>query len=264
MGLNDLFGDFFEGFGARGKRDTRRGKDISLDIEISLEEVFHGVIKEVELKKFIECKECKGSGIKTGSRLVECVSCGGRGEVEHIQRSFFGEIRRIAKCPECDGEGKKPEQRCAACKGGGREIGPEKISLNIPPGVSDGEMLKIRGKGERGIRDGNAGDLYATIHVKKHPVFKREGDDIFITQSIPFTKAVLGGRVEIPTLGGNAILKISAGIESGRLIRLEKKGLPRLYGGGNGDQYIKIHVKTPKHITKKQKELIEKLKEEGI
>lgn len=264
LGFNDIFSDVFGGFGGKRRRDARHGKDVSIEVEVFLEEVFGGIAKEIQLKKLVTCEACKGMGNKPGTTWGECAACGGRGEVEQIQRSFFGEIRRVGICPVCRGEGKKPKEACRDCGGEGRLTGVDTITINIPPGVSDGAILKIDGRGERGIRGAAAGDLYVTIHVRSHPHFKRDGDDIFVKQEISFTQAALGGKINILTLGGRVTLKIPPGIESGKLIRLKEKGLPHLYGGGKGDQYVEVYVKTPKKLTKEQKELIEKLKEEGI
>ena len=264
VGFDDIFGDVFEGFGMKRKKGTRRGKDISLDIEVTLEDVFRGVKKEIELKKFVLCETCKGMGNKPGTKMIECTACGGKGEVQHVQRSFFGEIRRIGICQQCGGEGRKPEENCKTCGGEGRIIGIDTISIQIPPGISDGEMLKLESRGERGIRSADPGDLYVKIHVKEHSQFKRDGDDILSREDVSFSQAVLGDTVEVSTLGDNVKLKISPGIESGKLVRLKEKGLPHLYGGGKGDHYVEIRINTPKRLSKKQKELIEKLREEEL
>lgn len=264
VGFDDIFGDVFEGFGMKKKKGTRRGKDISVDIEVTLEDVFRGVKKELELKKFILCETCKGAGNKPGSKIIECIACGGKGEIQHVQRSFFGEIKRVGICEQCGGEGEKPEENCKTCDGEGRITGVDSIPVHIPPGISDGEMLKIESRGERGMRGTASGDLYVKIHLKEHSQFKRDGNDILSRENISFSQAVLGDKIEIATLGGNITLKIPGGIETGKLIRLKEKGLPHLYGGGRGDHYIEIHINTPKRLSKKQKELIEKLREEEL
>lgn len=264
FGFEDIFGDVFEGFGLGGKKRNKRGQDISVDIEITLEEAFGGLAKDLELKKYILCDNCNGTGGQPGTKFIECSICGGRGEVEQIQRSFIGAFRQVRTCGVCLGEGKKPEKICKKCSGEGRVVGIEKIAIKIPAGVSHGEILKIEARGEMGARGLAAGDLYVKIYVRRHQQFKRDGDDIYISRDISFTQAALGDTIEVLTLGGKVDLKIPPGIESDKLLRLKEKGMPHLYGGGRGDQYVKIRVITPKKLNKRQKELIERLKEEGL
>ena len=264
LGFEDVFGNMFEGFGSSGRGRVRRGADISIDIEMSLEDTVRGFEKTFELKKYITCQVCGGEGNKPGTKWVKCSVCEGKGRVQELQRSFLGTFTRVGICGACKGEGKKPEEICSACQGEGRRLGSEKITATIPAGVSHGKMLKIEGRGERGIQGASAGDFYIRIHIKKHPLFRRDGDDIYLRQDISFTQAVLGDKIKVPTLAGSVFLTIPAGIETGRLLRLKGKGTAHLYGNGQGDQYIEIHITTPKHPSGKQKELFERLKDEGI
>lgn len=262
--LGDLFEDFFGGRG-REKKDFKKGKDIKIDIEIPLEETLKGSTKEITLYKQILCSRCQGRGAEPGTSLNECFSCRGSGGVQQIKRTFLGSFTRWTVCPECGGEGQRPEKLCNVCKGKGRIKGEEDIKIFIPAGVDSNQVIKIAGKGEAGKKGGNPGDLYVRILVKEHPVFKRRGDDLFAFQEISFSQATLGDEAEIPTLEGTKILlKISSGSESGKILRISGKGIPRFSGYGRGNLYVELIVKTPKRLTKTQKELLKKLKEQGL
>jgi molecular chaperone DnaJ len=263
--LGEMMEDIF-GFGSsRRKRDLKRGNDIEIDIEVSLEDVLRGREKEISLYKQILCSRCQGSGAEPGSKINECFSCRGTGEVQQIKRTFFGSFTRFTVCPECKGEGKRPEKPCNVCKGEGRVRGEENIKIFIPAGVDTNQVIKIEGRGDAGRRGGKPGDLYVRIFVKKHPIFERRGDDLYISVPISFSQAALGDEIEIPTLeGAKLLLKVPAGAESGKILRISGKGIPHFGGSGRGNLYVELIIKTPKKLTKKQKELLEKLKEEGI
>jgi len=262
--LGDLFEDFFGGRQTK-KQDIKKGKDIKVDIEIPLEATLKGLAKEITLYKTIFCSRCQGKGAEPGTSLNECFSCRGTGEVQQIKRTFFGSFTRWGVCPECGGEGQKPKNPCNVCKGEGRVKSQEDIRIVIPAGVDSNQIIKIAGKGEAGRKGGEAGDLYARIFVKKHPVFERRGDDLLISQEISFSQATLGDEIEAPILEGTKILlRIPAGSESGKVLRISGKGIPRFSGYGRGSLYVQLLVKTPKRLTRKQKELLKKLKEEGL
>jgi len=265
--LGELFEDFF-GFGGgsrRRKKDIRKGKDIKIDIEVSLEDVLEGQTKEITLYKMVQCPRCYGSGAEPGTPVEECFSCRGTGQVQEIKRTPFGSITRWTVCPECKGEGRKPKKPCNVCKGEGRIKGEERIKVFIPAGVDSNQVIKIAGKGNAGKRGANGGDLYIQIFVKKHSVFQRKGDDLYASVPITISQAVLGGEVEMTTLKGNKIfLKIPSGIESGKILRISGKGIPHFSGYGKGNLYVEINIKIPKKLTKKQKELLKELKEEGL
>ncbi len=260
-------GKIFEEFFASGfrKNDIRRGKDISVDIEIPLEATLNSFEREISLRKFVLCSRCQGSGAEPGTKIKECFSCRGAGQVQQIKRTFFGSVTRFVVCPECGGEGRRPEVPCNVCKGQGRIIGEEKIKLFIPAGVDSKQMLKIEGKGNVGKRGGKPGDLFVRILIKPHRIFERRGDDLYVKQTISLSQAVLGDEVEFKTLEGKTILlKIPAGTESGKIFKISGKGIPHFSGFGRGNLYVEIQVKIPKKLTRKQKELLEKLKEEGM
>jgi molecular chaperone DnaJ len=274
FGFEDL-GEMVEemfGFGVpRKKRDLKRGRDIEIDLEISLEDTLKGVKKKIILEKYIVCPRCGGTGAEPGTKAKECFSCRGTGQVQELRKTFFGTFTRYAPCPECGGEGYKPEKPCIVCHGEGRIKGEEEIQIFIPPGIDSHQRLKIPGKGDAGRKGGKSGDLYVRVFVKEHPLFKRKGDDLYLSLPITFSQAALGDEVEIETLEGKKILlKIPPGSESGKILRISGKGIPHFSGSsssgysGRGNLYIELIVKIPKKLTKKQKELLEKLKEEGL
>ncbi len=263
--FSDIFEDFF-GFqsGARVKKKQKRGRDIAVDLEISLEDAFFGLDKEIELQKMVVCHRCQGSGGEPGTKRVECPTCKGRGEVYETHRSFFGAFSKVSVCPQCGGEGKKPEKNCSECKGEGRIRKIEKISLHIPAGINDGEVVKLEGRGEAGGVGSRPGNLYIKVHIKKHHHLKRKGDDIIYNLDVNFSQSALGDKVEVPTLYGKVKLNIPAGIQSGKVIKLKEKGVSHLQGRGKGDMYVVVQVKTPENLSKKQRRLIEELKNEGL
>jgi molecular chaperone DnaJ len=268
FGFEDL-GDMVEemfGFGTpRRKKDLKKGKDIEIELEIPLEDTLKGSEKEISLYKMITCSRCQGTGAEPGTKIKECFSCRGTGEVQQIKKTFFGSFTRYTVCPECGGEGYRPEKPCNVCNGEGRIKGEEDIKIWIPAGVDTNQVIKVEKAGEAGRRGGKPGDLYVRIFVKKHPIFKRKGDDLYISVPVSFSQAALGDEIEIPTLEGKKILlKVPSGTDSGKILRISGKGIPHFSGYGRGNLYVELIVKTPKKLTKKQKELLEKLKEEGI
>lgn len=264
--LSDIMEEMFGfGGGQTRRRDPRRGKDIEVDIEIPLEDILRGREKEIYLNKFVTCSRCQGEGAEPGTKIKECFTCRGKGEVQEVKRTFFGSYTRYTACPECGGEGKRPEKPCNVCKGEGRIKNEEKIRIFIPAGVDTNQVIKVEGKGEAGKRGRKSGDLYVRIFVKPHSVFKRKGDDLYISLPISFSQAVLGEEIESPTLEGTKILlKVPQGTESGKVLRISGKGIPHFSGFGRGNMYVELIVRTPKKLTKKQKELLEQLKKEGI
>jgi len=260
--LQEIFEDFFA---SNPQKDLNRGEDIRIDIEIPLEVVLGGLEKRVDLQKLVVCSRCGSSGAEPGTSVKKCFTCGATGQVQQIKRTFFGSISRSVVCPECEGEGQKPERPCQVCKGEGRVRGKETINIFIPAGVDTNQILRIKEKGNAGKKGGRAGDLLIRILVKPHKVFERRGDDLFLEKEISFSQAVLGDEVEIPTLEGKEIfLKTPSGSESGKVFRISGKGIPHFSGFGRGNLFVAIKVKTPKRLTKKQKELLKRLKQEGL
>lgn len=263
--LGEMMEDMFGFSSSRKKREFKRGQDIEIELRLSLEEILKDREKEITLLKEIVCSRCQGSGAEPGSPVNECFSCRGTGQVQQIRKMLFGSFTRFVICPECKGEGQKPEKRCNVCQGEGRIKGRESVKILVPAGVDSNQVIKVAGKGQAGRRGGKPGDLYVKIAIKPHPVFKRKGDDLYAAVPVSFSRAALGGEVQVPTVDGSGIwLKVSEGVESGQVLRISGKGIPRFSGSGSGDMYVELIVKTPKKLTKKQRELLEKLKEEGI
>ncbi|MEK7658281.1 MAG: molecular chaperone DnaJ [Patescibacteria group bacterium] len=264
--LGDVFEDFF-GFGGQKKarKDVKKGKDIQVDIEIGLEETLKETVKNITLHKTVVCHRCQGTGGEPGTKIKECFSCRGTGQVQQVKKTFFGSYTTIGVCPECQGEGTIPEKPCNVCKGQGRIKTEDNIKIIIPAGADTNQAIKIEGRGEAGKRGGKPGNLYAKILVKKHPVFERRGDDLFTLLQINFSQAALGDEIEVETLQGAKILLIvPPGAESGKILRISEKGIPHFGGRGKGNLYIELKITTPKKLTKEQKELLNKLKKEGL
>jgi molecular chaperone DnaJ len=263
--FGDIFEDFFGASPFRGARTKKaKAQDIIVDVKITLQEVFSGTKKEISLRKFITCDRCQGTGAEPGTKIGTCPFCRGEGRVKEIRQTFLGSFTRTTVCPQCRGEGRFPEKKCTKCQGEGRIKDIKKMSFSIPAGVSDGEAIKISGEGDAGGRGRNSGDLFIRVHIEDHLYFKRRGDDIYFDLEVNFSQAALGDKVDIPTLAGKVELKIPSGTQAGKLLRLKEMGIPHFYGRGKGDMYVRINVKTPRKLTRKQKELIERLKEEGI
>ena len=261
--LNDIFGDIFGS--SFDKRDLRRGEDIKIDIEIPLSVTFTGLRKKIKLQKFILCSRCHGSGAEPGTSIKKCFTCGGTGRVQQVKRTFLGSISRTTICPECGGEGQKPEKPCSVCKSEGRVWGKTEIEINIVPGVDTNQILRVPGQGNAGRNGGKSGDLFIRILVMQHPIFERRGDDLFFRKQISFSQATLGGDIDIPTIENKKLLlKIPAGTQSGKVFRLSNKGIPHFMGKSRGHLYAEIQIQVPKHISKKQKQLIQELKKQGL
>ena len=260
-GFNDI-SDIFESIfgsafgGAAGAQQPRRGADLRYDMEISLDDAFHGKQTEIEVEVTQSCEACDGSGAEPGTSARGCTFCGGHGKVRS-QQGFFVVERT---CPTCHGRGEVIEQPCRACGGEGRVDTPQSLAVNIPPGVDSGTRIRLSGKGEAGPFGAPAGDLYIFLHVKRHPVFERDGTSLFTRVPITFTKAALGGEIEIPGIEGDRhTIDIPAGIQSGKQLRKRGAGMPVLQGRGRGDLVIEILVETPTKLTSRQKELLREL-----
>lgn len=257
--LGDLFDMFFGGMGGRRpQRGPVRGADLRYDLAITLEEVATGVEKEISVPRLEECPRCQGQGGEPGTGVKTCPRCNGTGEVQFVQASGFSRFITVRTCEVCHGEGRVIEHPCRECRGTGRVERVRKILVKVPPGVEDGSRLRMAGEGEAGERGGPRGDLYVFIRVKPHPVFTREGNDIFCEVPLSFVQAALGDEIEVPTLDGKAKLRIPEGTQTGTVFRLKGKGLPYLRGHGRGDQHVRVKVVTPTHLSAEQKELLRK------
>ncbi|MDE2411751.1 MAG: molecular chaperone DnaJ [Sphingomonadales bacterium] len=261
-GFSDL-GDIFEtifgsAFGGGGRQQARRGADLRFDLEISLDEAFHGKQAEIEIEVAARCETCEGSGAEPGTGTRRCNLCGGHGQVR-AQQGFFMVERT---CPTCHGRGEVIEKPCRACRGEGRVDQPQKLDVNIPPGVDTGTRIRLAGKGEAGPFGAPPGDLYIFIHIRRHAVFERDGTNLVTRVPITFTTAALGGKIAIPGLDGKGIdLDIPAGIQTGKQLRKRGEGMPVLQGRGRGDLVAEIMVETPTRLTSRQKELLRELQE---
>jgi molecular chaperone DnaJ len=262
--FDSIFDSFFGGglFGRRRKR-TRRGADVRYDMEITLEEAAKGTARTLEIPVFALCVNCEGSGADSPGDLLECPECSGSGVIRRTQRTPFGLFSTQGPCRRCKGEGKYIKKKCSSCGGEGRIEKKRKIELKIPAGAETGTNLRITGAGESGERGAEPGDLYVIIHVKKHKLFARDGDDLHITIPVSFVTAALGGKIDVPTLDGSATLKIPAGTQPGAVFRMRGKGIPYLHGSGAGDEFVTINVEIPNKLTKKQKELLMQFEKSG-
>ncbi|MBU3964832.1 molecular chaperone DnaJ [Patescibacteria group bacterium] len=268
-GFEDIFSDIFGGGKDRRARTKKsavrgQGEDIAIDIELTLEEAFSGAERDINIYKRTICPACKGGGAEPGSKTITCPDCKGKGEIRQTRRTILGTFTQVSTCPECGGEGKKTEKKCRTCGGDGRVRESVPVKIKIPAGVEDGMTLTLEGAGEAGPKGGIAGDLYVNIHIKPHKHFMRQNSDLFCEAEISISQAVLGAKIEVPTIEGNAILNVPAGIESGKVIKMSGKGMPKLRGYGRGDQFVKIKIKIPKNLTRRQKELLEELGREGM
>lgn len=259
--LGDIFGEFFGGqqnpFGG-----AKRGRDISIDIELTFNEAIFGTERRVLISKIGQCDACKGSGAKKGSSLISCVSCNGRGDIRETRNSFFGTFTTTRPCPKCHGKGQVPETPCETCRGEGVSKRQEEIAITVPPGVSDGEMIRMPAKGEM-TAGGGAGDLYVKLHVKNDPAFTRDGNNLITTLKIKLTDALLGGEYRIRTLDGEVQVSVPAGVEHGEMIRIAGSGVP--FGRGNrGDLLVRVDIQFPKKLSSAAKKLIDELRKEGL
>ncbi len=265
--FSDLFEDVFAGFGfgdVAARRRSKKGRDIQVELEIPFEEMIFGGRHELTLDKVSQCPRCRGSGGEPGGKLSPCGVCQGRGRVEKTQRTFLGSLSQVTVCPQCNGRGEVPLEFCRECGGKGARKALERLEVFIPKGVEEGELLKISGKGEASVAGGVPGDLYVKIRVRPDKVFRRQGSDLVMKLSISFSQAVLGDTVEIQTPDSTNKLKIPEGTESGDVLKVRGKGIPHPRGYGRGDLLIEVKVLTPRHLSKKAREAVEKLREEGI
>lgn len=261
--LGDVFNEFFGGGSNRSTgRRQRRGRDISVDIQISFAESIFGTDRKILINKIGECDHCKGSGAEPGSATKECATCAGKGKIHETRRSFVGSFSTVRECSTCWGTGHVPEKLCPTCQGDSVLKKSEEIKIKVPSGIQDGEMIRLTGKGEA-VAGGLAGDLYIKVHVEKHATFRREGSDLMMNLNIKLTEALLGTEYKIDTLDGPLKLKIPEGISYGETLRVKGKGVPTS-GGRRGDLLVKIIINTPKKLSRAARQKIEELREEGM
>lgn len=268
-GFEDIFGDIFGdmfgggfGGGRPRRRGPERGADIRQNVTISFEEAAFGKNISIKLNRSEECDECHGSGAKPGTSKKTCPTCNGSGEVRTVQRTPFGNVASSRPCTACEGEGEVVESPCSKCSGKGSTRKVKTIEVDIPAGIDDGQMIKLSGQGEIGSKGGPRGDLYIAVSIQPHPLFTREGNDIYFDMPITFVQATLGDEIEVPTLDGKVKYTVPEGTQTGTVFRLREKGIPRLRGNTRGDQYIKVVVDTPKKLNDKQKDILREFAKE--
>ena len=263
INLGEMFSDFFGGRSA-GVGRRQRGHDISIDLEIAFEESIFGVERKIFVTKTGLCDVCKGDGAKPGAGEKTCSACNGKGKLHETRRSFLGSFTSVRVCDTCRGTGKVPEEKCPLCKGLGVLRKESEIVVNIPSGISDGEVIRLAGAGEA-VAGGASGDLYAKIYVKKHSLFHKEGSNLVTDLKIKLSTALLGGEYNLKTLDGDIVVKVPTGISFGEILRVRGKGVPiGRSGGRRGDLMIRLKIELPAHLSKDAAELVEKLKEKGI
>lgn len=255
--LNDIFGDFFGG----NSRRQKRGRDISIDIELQFSEAVFGVTRKVLLRKTNTCTHCNGSGAKEGTEMINCTTCNGNGRMRETRQSIMGSFQTVRECTVCHGTGKIPKEKCGFCAGSGVAQTEDEIEIQIPSGIENGEMIRMTGRGEA-TPHGTPGDLYVKIHVKPHPLIKREGTTLISSLHVKLSDALLGNSYNVQTLDGSIEIKIPAGVKHGEMLRIKGKGVPQ--GRTRGDFMVKIIIDVPQRLTRKARLLIEQLRDEGI
>src|SRR3989344_1668120 len=264
--FGDIFEDFFTGKASQGRGgEARRGGDIELLLDLPLEAVLQTREETVSVSRFSSCARCQGVGAEPGTKVRECFSCRGAGQVQQIRKTMFGTFTKSGICPECQGEGLKPEKLCNVCKGEGRVRNQEQFKVSIPAGVDTNQLLKLEGKGDAGKKRGKAGDLYLRIRIKPHSIFQRRGDDLYLSVSVSFSQAVMGDEIEVPVIDGGVVkIQIPEGTESGKIVKVAGKGLSHFARLGRGIMFVELEIKVPKKLSQSQKDLLSQLKKEGL
>ncbi|MBI4085606.1 MAG: molecular chaperone DnaJ [Candidatus Liptonbacteria bacterium] len=262
--MSELFENFFEELGVKPRRRTyERGSDIEILQEITLEEAFRGAARDIKVKTFVTCPDCKGKGGDPSAGSKTCEACGGRGEIREKRQTFFGSFSQIKSCGRCRGSGKIPNKVCEKCKGSGRVNGERKIQVDILPGVQDSQIIKVKGVGEAGELGTPTGDLYVRIKTLPHSIFERRGDDLVVKKEIKVTDLLLGKKIEVPTIsGGKMDFEIPAHFNLKEDLRINGEGMPHFGSFGRGDLLVSFIIKAPEKLSTKAKKLLEELGEE--
>ncbi|NJD32996.1 MAG: molecular chaperone DnaJ [Gammaproteobacteria bacterium] len=254
--FGDVFGDIF-GVGRRGRSQVYRGADLRYELELPLEQAVFGDTVHIDFATLAECAECSGSGSAKGAKPATCDTCRGAGQVR-MQQGFFT-VQQT--CPRCNGRGQVITDPCGSCRGQGRVRKQKKLSVKVPAGVDTGDRIRLSGEGEAGRNGGPPGDLYVEVRVLDHPIFERDGAHLSCEVPVSFATATLGGSIEVPTLGGNATIKVPPETQSGRVFRLREKGIKPVRGGATGDLFCRVVVETPVNLNREQKDLLRKFEE---
>jgi molecular chaperone DnaJ len=261
----DIFEEFFGGLGGFGRTSRRsrnaphRGADLQYRVDLTFHESIFGAEKEIEVTRDEVCETCQGSGAEPGTSAVRCTSCNGTGEVRQVRQTLLGSMVQVSTCPACNGAGETISTPCRTCSGRGLTRKTRKKVVAIPAGVDNGNQIRLAGEGQPGVNGGPHGNLYLVVQVQPHKYFRRREDEILLDLNINIAQAALGADVEIPTVDGPDKLKIPAGIQPGKVLRLRGKGVPRLRGSGRGDQLVVVNVEVPKTLTAEQRVLFEQL-----
>ncbi len=262
--ISDIFDAFFEGLGVRPKRRTyQRGADIQIIQEITLEEAFQGAEKKINYRISVRCEKCGGLGHDPKAGFDKCEVCAGQGEIKETRRSFFGDFVQVKSCDKCFGTGQIPKKICENCRSSGKVMGERAITVEIRPGINDGQIIKIQSAGEAGERGTKEGDLYVRIKIKPHLIFKREGDDLIVKKEVNIIDLLLNKKIEIPTISGNKLkIEIPAGFNLKENLKIPEEGMPHFSGFGRGDLIVELSIKTPKKLSAKIKKILEDLENE--
>jgi len=259
-GFSDIFESFFGGRRGGARPQEQGGRNIEVEMEVEFDEVIKGGTRRVALRRQQVCSTCTGDGVKKGSKMVNCETCGGTGQVTKTAQSFFGMVQQSIICSTCGGNGKVPEEACKSCNGEGRKVTDKDVTIDIPAGIHDGQTLRVRGEGEAGRQGAPAGDLFVHIRVRTDDRFIREGDDIRTSISLPVLDAILGCEAKVQTVHGKVTLKIPAGTQPSHVFKIKGKGLPVLSSSKHGDHYVTVDLEVPKKLSKKEKKLMEEWK----
>lgn len=257
--LGDLFENFFGG-GGRARGNQNKGVDKEIQLTIELKDVLAGIRYPLELKMFVSCDTCEGSGAEPNSQIVTCETCGGTGQVTRVAQSFFGAIQQRGVCQTCGGSGKVPKEPCTTCKGEGRLQQKKEITVEIPAGVHDGQTLRFRGYGDAGRRGESAGDLYVHVRVAEDDTYERDGDDVRSFVTIPVLTAILGGSIDVPTLHGTSVMQVPEGTQPDQMFRIKGKGLPQLGSSRHGDHFVTVKIDIPTKISRSERKILEEWK----
>ncbi len=261
--VSDIFEAFFGGVGSRPRRTVRRGSDIEVGVSITLEDAYRGSRKELRFRTHLACDACAGKGYFEKEGTSACTECDGRGEIRENRKTFFGSFSQVKVCPKCQGSGRVPNKLCGECRGSGRVMKEKTIAVEIAPGVSDNQIIKILKQGEAGERGAEAGDLYVRVRVEPHHVFAREGDDLLVKTSAPLADVLLNREIEVKTISGEKIkAEVPSGFRFGDRLVVPGRGMPRLGRHGRGNLIVELEVKMPKRLSAKAKKLLEEFREE--
>ncbi|MBI2024601.1 MAG: DnaJ domain-containing protein [Candidatus Harrisonbacteria bacterium] len=261
--ISDIFDAFFEGLGVRKRKSYNRGSDLEVVEEITFEEAFRGIDRNIKVKVFTSCGQCSGLGYFASEGVSECSTCSGRGEIRESRSTFFGNISQVKTCPKCSGSGQIPKKPCRECSGTGRVKVSKEIKITIAPGVANDQLIKIPKAGDAGERGAEPGDLYLRIKIADHKIFKRFNDDLFVKKEIDLLDVLLEKKIEIPTISGNKVfMVIPAGVDLRERVKISGEGMTKFGGRGRGDLYVEWEVRAPKRLNAKAKKILEDLERE--